>query len=428
MEHLDRASRLTLILTTRCNLSCDYCYQRVREPRTMAWPVARAGADLALSLPGSGTELTFYGGEPLLEFELMRRVVDHTEDARDPSEKVKYWVVTNGTLITDEIADFLAGHDFKVILSFDGVREAQDHRGEGTFETLDGVLDSLRERHPRYFKRAVELSVTVPPTAVPFIGRSIDYLLQKGVGEIALTPVMTPGPGWDDDRLSEFERQFDRILESSLRHLDRTREVPLLLYRGERELSLPSTESRGRSLPSTESRGMCEIVNSNSWAVDVDGTVSGCTLFAPSIQAYDSGLLQACRPTLVLGRVADPDLGERLAAFSRSVTDLPLFSEKEKKYSSYRRCSDCRFFAVCVTCPASIGFAEGNTDPHRVPDYYCAFNYTSLASRDGFPVQPTDREVLRGDRFGELRQKWKAIGEEARREATGRSSGGRPPE
>jgi len=58
---------------------------------------------------------------------------------------------------------------------------------------------------------------------------------------------------------------------------------------------------------------------------------------------------------------------------------------------------------------------------HRVPDYYCAFNYTALGSRDGFPVQPTDLEVVRGDRYRELRLKWKAIGEEARRSANERS-------
>ena len=116
-----------------------------------------------------------------------------------------------------------------------------------------------------------------------------------------------------------------------------------------------------------------------------------------------------------------------MSSFAGEVKCLPLFSAKEKKYLSYRRCADCRFFAACVTCPASIGFAEGNSDPDRVPDYYCAFNYVALASRDGFPVQPTDLEVIRGDRFRELRLKWKAVGEEARRERE-RSRTEKPPE
>jgi sulfatase maturation enzyme AslB (radical SAM superfamily) len=301
---------------------------------------------------------------------------------------------------------FLTEHEFKVLLSFDGVREAQDIRGEGTFDTLDRTLDLIRETHPDYYRRAIEISVTVSPEAVPFMADSIDYFLDKGVCELDLTPVITPRSGWSEARLLELERQFERILASSLRHLERTGDIPLKLYSGRGMLSGPPVESRA----------MCEIVDSNSWAVDVDGAVSGCTLFAPSVQAYGSGLLRDCRSSLILGNVADPDLSERLAAFGGEVARLPLFSEKEKKHSSCRRCADCRFFAACVTCPVSAGFAEGNRDPHFVPDYYCAFNYTALASRDGFPVQPTDLEIIRGDRFKELRLKWKRMGEEARRE------------
>jgi sulfatase maturation enzyme AslB (radical SAM superfamily) len=382
----------------------------------MDWSVAKAGVDLALSMSEGDTELTFYGGEPLLEFDLMRRVVNHVEGVRRPDERINYWVVTNGTLITDEVADFLAEHDFKILLSFDGVPSSQDLRGEGTFETLDSMLDSLQERHPDYFRRAVEISVTVSPRAVPFLADSVEYLLGKGVCEVDLTPVMTPTSGWDEDCHRELEEQFGRIRASSLVHLDRTGDVPLLLYAGKGHLSGPPVTSRA----------MCEIVDSNSWAVDVDGSVSGCTLFAGSIQEFGSPLLRECRRVLSLGHATDTDLHTRCEAFPDAVGRLPIFSEKEKKYSSYRRCADCRFFAACVTCPASIGLADGNTDPHRVPDYYCAFNYASLASRDGFPVQPTDLEVVRGDRYRELRLKWKAIGDEARREARERSGTDRP--
>ncbi len=416
MDTHGRASRLSLILTTRCNMHCSYCYQQVREPLSMEWSVAEAAVNLALSAPGNRTELTFYGGEPLLELDLMRRVVEYAEAGRRPDDRIKYWVVTNGTLITDEVSDFLAEQEFKVLLSFDGVRSSQDLRCEGTFDALDRVLDSFRERHPDYFRRAVEISVTVSPPAVRFLADSVDYLLGKGVQEIDLTPVMTPYPGWDENCRRELEAQFERVLQSSLEHLEKTGEVPLLLYAGKGHLSGPRVTTRA----------MCEIVESNSWAVDIDGRVSGCTLFAPSIQKFGSDLLRECRPVLSLGHVTDPDLLEKCEAFPDAVVRLPIFSEKEKKYSSYRRCADCRFFAACVTCPASIGFAEGNTDPHRVPDYYCAFNYTSLASRDGFPVQPTDLEIIRGDRHRELRLKWKAIGEEARRSAGERTGAGGP--
>ena len=322
MANHGQPSRLTLVLTTRCNMKCSYCYQRVREPRSMEWPVAQTAADLAMNGAGYGAEFTFYGGEPLLEFDLMRRVVEHVEEVRASDERVKYWVVTNGTLLTAEVAGYLAAHDFKVLLSFDGVPEAQAFRGEGTFEKLDRVLDALREAHPDYFKRAVEISVTVSPAAVPFLADSVDYLLGKGVGEIDLTPVMTPSPGWSGSKLRELESQFERILESSLRHHDKTGEIPLLLYTGKGKLTGPQVTSRA----------MCEIVDSNSWAVDVDGTVSGCTLFAPSVQAYGSDLLRACRRRSHSRSRDRPGPCDAHGCVRRSVKSLPLFSEKEKKY------------------------------------------------------------------------------------------------
>ena len=391
-------------------MRCSYCYQRTTTPRRMEWPVARAAVDAGLSMPGSGLELTFYGGEPLLEFGLMRRAVEHAEAHRAPGTRVSFRVVTNGTLLTDDVTGFLAEHNVKVVLSFDGVRPAQRLRSKDSFDALDRLLDHLRRTVPDYFRRCVGISMTVPPPAVPLIADSVEYFLAKGVQEIDLTPVITPWPGWDDRRVPEIESQFHRVLALSLEHLERTGEVPLLMYAGTGRASGPR--------PAT--RAMCEVVDGGSLAVDVDGTVAGCTLFAPSIRAAETPLLAECRSVMSLGSVLEPGLGDRLAKFRRDASLLDVVSRKEEKYSSYRKCGECRFFGACVICPVSIGRAEGNSDPNRVPDYYCAFNYAALSTTDGFPVQPTVLEVIRGDRFRELRAKWREMGKQARSAQVGR--------
>ena len=70
-------------------------------------------------------------------------------------------------------------------------------------------------------------------------------------------------------------------------------------------------------------------------------------------------------------------------------------------------------------CPASIGYVERNEDPRRVPDYYCDFNYAALSSRDGFPVRPSDVELVRGDRHTEQRERWRRLAEAARQRTPG---------
>ena len=403
MEHPGQSMRLSLILTSRCNLSCRYCYQSAHRPGSMSWPTLRAAVDFALGTRRPAVDLTFYGGEPLLEFPLLKRALEYAEANRRNDTRLRCWATTNGTLMTDEVSDFLDEHNVKVRLSFDGIEQAQDVRAAGSFAYLDRLLDSLREEHPRFFRNHVQVSVTVPPTSVTFLADSVDYLVSKGVREIHLTPVLTPYPGWTNDSVGELDQQFERILERSLAHLAATGEVPLALF------SRPDT-SPG-SDPTT--RAMCEIANGSSWAVDVDGRVYGCTLFARSYQDFQSPMLRACMPTLHLGDIRDQRLPERLRGFPREVARIPMFTRKEKKYSAYRSCADCEYFGSCVICPASIGHIPDNQDPHRVPDYYCAFVYASRKSRECFPTQPTPLERVRGAKYDEERLRWRAIAKAA---------------
>jgi len=68
-----------LILTAQCNLRCSYCYQNAKGARSMSWDTLQASIDLALQSPSPRVELTFTGGEPLLELELIRRGVAHAQ-------------------------------------------------------------------------------------------------------------------------------------------------------------------------------------------------------------------------------------------------------------------------------------------------------------------------------------------------------------
>lgn len=405
MASSSQTMALSLILTSRCNLKCRYCYQSAHRPRSMSWTTLRAAIDFALSTSRPAADLTFYGGEPLLEFPLLRRAVEHAEASRSRGMRVRCRIVTNGTLMSEEVTEFLVEHGVSLQLSFDGIKEAQDVRGEGSFALLDRLLDSLASRHPRFLDSRVEIGVTVPPTSVAFLAGSFDYFVGKGVRMIDLTPVLTPYPGWTDDGIEELDEQFERILRRSLERLEATGEVPLALFR----------KSDATRATASVTRAMCEIVDNNSWAVDTDGQVYGCTLFARSYQDFQSPMLRACFPTLCLGDIRDPKLLERCEEFPEAVSRLAMFAEKEKKYSSYRACADCAYFASCVTCPASIGHIPGNRDPHRVPDYYCAFIYASMKSRERFPTQPSLLERIRGDEYEEERLKWRALAEAARR-------------
>ena len=230
-----RASReleaLEVVLTDACNLRCLYCYQNDKKPRSLSWDTLRGTLDLLLHSRRKRLEVLFLGGEPLLEFSLIRRAVDYVRVVRPRDKRVRYTLVTNGTLLGKAQARFIARHRVRVQLSFDGVPAAQDLRGRGTFEVLDHLLDRLRLEQPRLFRERLCLSLTLTSASIPYLAESIAYFLRKGVPEITLSPIVTHDSDWRNDGIEALDSQFATILDACLEHYHRCGKVPLLLFR-----------------------------------------------------------------------------------------------------------------------------------------------------------------------------------------------------
>lgn len=173
------ASLLILGITERCNLCCEYCCysgkfvgHRPHRNRSMPREIAeKAIIDYLGNEPASDGDfypVTFYGGEPLLEFDLMRELVEFADDLAGKYGKwFRYAVTTNGTLLDDSVTDFLVEHNFMVIVSLDGPKSAHDRYrlfrdGNGSFETVMRNLRCFAERHPDYINRGVNM-VMAPP-------------------------------------------------------------------------------------------------------------------------------------------------------------------------------------------------------------------------------------------------------------------------
>ncbi len=381
---------LDAVLTAACNLKCSYCYQNERKSPGMSWEVLRAAIDLVLDSQHRQVDLNFYGGEPLLELPLIRRAIGYAERNRSGGPRIRYGLTTNGTLMSPSVASFLARHQVRTQLSFDGVA-AQELRGKGTFAQLDRLLDYLREEHPWFLRRSLSVNMTLTPATVPELASGFRYFLGKGIKKIDVTPV-THAPDWEVERIDQLDRQFGEVFEQSLRHYEETREVPLILFR----------RFEGESRERTPTRRMCDAGRADSVAVDADGLTYGCVMFAESYQSFPSRLLAEQLEPLGIGDVRAPDFEQKLADFPAVARGAEILNHKENKFSSYGRCDGCRYFADCVVCPASIGHSSSNTDPDRVPDFGCAYSLVSCKYREAFPAQRHPHEIF-GRRLGRRR-------------------------
>lgn len=376
MARLEEVRAVLAVLTARCNLSCSYCYQNARRQGRMRWDTLRAAADLLLASRRREVTLVFYGGEPLLELELIGRAVEYVEAERRTDQTVKYAIVTNGTLLGRRRTAFLVTHDVKTQLSFDGVAAAQQLRGSGTFGQLDELLVRLRLDHPEWFGEKLEISMTLSPQTVPYLADGVRYFLGKGVRELGLSPIVTDSSSWRLGQIDELEAQFRRVFDACLEHQRQTGHVPLVELR-----------RRGPE-PRREPRLACGVGRGRVLTVDVDGQVYGCIMFAQSYQSFSSEFLGRRMGAMRLGDIGAADLGARLIAYPAAVHRAEIFDHQEAKYSSYRRCADCRHLMSCSFCPMAIGHQAGNADPHRVPDFLCAFNLVANRYRERFPGLP----------------------------------------
>jgi uncharacterized protein len=120
--------KVTLAITQRCNLACDYCYI-AKKNSTMSKETATKIIDFVFqnAQPNEKIEIGFFGGEPLLEIGLIREIMEliHSHDLYDRNRMI-ISVTTNGTIYSEEISRFLADNNIILNISCDGPQIVHD--------------------------------------------------------------------------------------------------------------------------------------------------------------------------------------------------------------------------------------------------------------------------------------------------------------
>lgn len=163
---------LILEVTQNCNFRCSYCsfsgqyrYNRTHRKSSMTWEVARRAVEhylRACQMPTIG----FFGGEPLLNFGLIRRVIEYADSiAAGP---VTYTLTTNGSLLVPALIDYFAAHNVTVNISLDGPESNHDQfrRTAGGQRTWIRIMKNIRRAnssHPEWFRQSVHFMMLATP-------------------------------------------------------------------------------------------------------------------------------------------------------------------------------------------------------------------------------------------------------------------------
>ncbi len=180
----------TLLVTQSCNLACRYCYIGQRKAR-MTRSVAKDVVEFMYRHTplSQKLEVGFFGGEPLLEFDLVKEITKLIEShPRFDETRVQLTIVTNGTIFSPEIADFVTRHDMGFGISCDGPPDVQNmfrrfHSGRGT---ADRVERTIREALEAF--SAVMVNAVYGPKNLAQLPRTVEYFSSLGVRQIYLNP------------------------------------------------------------------------------------------------------------------------------------------------------------------------------------------------------------------------------------------------
>lgn len=162
----NKLEAIVLQVTQQCNLRCEYCaysgqyLNRGHKNVRMSLETAKKGIEFLIenSRDVEQVNIGFYGGEPLLEFELMKKAILYAKEISE-GKKVTFSFTTNGTLFTKEIIEFLMSYDVQIAISLDGPKEVHDRNrkfavsGCGSFDKLTKNLEFFKENYPEYFKK-----------------------------------------------------------------------------------------------------------------------------------------------------------------------------------------------------------------------------------------------------------------------------------
>ena len=214
----------TLHLTADCNLACRYCYE-THSRAHMTEQIAKRAVDLAFSCGHERNGFSLFGGEPMLERDLLELIITYAwEKAQASGTTVKFKMTTNGTLLDEPFLAFADAHNLEIALSHDGLlqdvqRVTRD--GSPTMEKLEPVVDLLLQHQPN----AVAMQ-TVMPSTVERMAESVEWLYLRGFSRINTAIDYRVDAGWDDASMAVLKAQYERIADLVALQFDEKR--PLL--------------------------------------------------------------------------------------------------------------------------------------------------------------------------------------------------------
>lgn len=191
---------LCLHIAHDCNLACKYCFAEEGEYHggraLMSYEVGKKALDFLIANSGNrvNLEVDFFGGEPLMNFQVVKDLVAYGRSKeKEFNKKFRFTLTTNGMLLTDEVMEFANKEMANVVLSIDGRKEVHDfmrptRNGKGSYDLIIDKFKKMAEmRHQtNYYVRGTFTHYNLD------FSKDVLHLADMGFKQISAEPVVAP--------------------------------------------------------------------------------------------------------------------------------------------------------------------------------------------------------------------------------------------
>ncbi len=205
---------LCLHIAHTCNLNCSYCFASQGkyhgERALMSFEVGKRALDFLVENSGTrrNLEVDFFGGEPLMNFDVVKKLVEYARSIeKEKGKNFRFTLTTNGVLIDDDVIEFSNREMSNVVLSLDGRKEVHDryrvdYAGNGSFDKIVPKFQKFVEARggKNYYMRGTFTH------ANPDFLEDIKTMLDLGFSELSMGPVVAAEG--DPAALTESDREI----------------------------------------------------------------------------------------------------------------------------------------------------------------------------------------------------------------------------
>lgn len=219
---------MCLLVAGDCNLSCKYCFagegEYCGERSLMSFETGKKALDYLLENSGTrhNLEVDFFGGEPLLNWDIVKKLVAYGRSKEEEYNKeFRFTLTTNGILLNDEIMEFANREMNNVVLSIDGRKATNDKMRSS--KNGKGSYDIILPKFQRFAKSRGDKEYYVRATYTHYnldFFNDIIHLADNGFNEISFEPVVAPKEAdysLKDEDLPEILEQYDKLAVEMLR-------------------------------------------------------------------------------------------------------------------------------------------------------------------------------------------------------------------